>query len=286
MVDDEEDDDEEEEDDEMDMGVKEEEEDDEEEDGMERKKRMMLMGMDGVSGAPGQQQHHFQQLQIQQGVGLVQGGGGPVQVGGGGGGGMGVRRSRPKEEKERTKLRERHRRAITARILSGLRRHGNYNLRVRADINDVIAALAREAGWMVLPDGTTLPPPTRSPHNTRPPAPAPAVATTPLMVASQSPPASSLRGASGFRSSVEYRPCRLKGVFTPTSASSFDGSSGGRTRPGAGIGEEGDHSSLLGNCLAGDDKQVIDLPPRVKERDFAGTPYVPVYVMLPVSWNC
>lgn len=70
----------------------------------------------------------------------------------------GSRRSRPAEEKERTKLRERHRRAITGRILSGLRRHGNYNLRVRADINEVIAALAREAGWIVLPDGTTLPP--------------------------------------------------------------------------------------------------------------------------------
>lgn len=69
-----------------------------------------------------------------------------------------IRRCRPKEEKERTKLRERHRRAITARILAGLRRHGNYNLRVRADINDVIAALAREAGWVVLPDGTTFPP--------------------------------------------------------------------------------------------------------------------------------
>lgn len=69
----------------------------------------------------------------------------------------GSRRSRPVEEKERTKLRERHRRAITARILAGLRRHGNYNLRVRADINDVIAALAREAGWVVLPDGTTFP---------------------------------------------------------------------------------------------------------------------------------
>jgi len=68
-----------------------------------------------------------------------------------------ARRSRPQEEKERTKLRERHRRAITARILAGLRRHGNYNLRVRADINDVIAALAREAGWVVLPDGTTFP---------------------------------------------------------------------------------------------------------------------------------
>lgn len=72
--------------------------------------------------------------------------------------GMGtIRRCRPKEEKERTKLRERHRRAITARILAGLRRHGNYNLRVRADINDVIAALAREAGWVVMPDGTTYP---------------------------------------------------------------------------------------------------------------------------------
>lgn len=69
----------------------------------------------------------------------------------------GARRCRPLEEKERTKLRERHRRAITARILAGLRRYGNYNLRVRADINDVIAALAREAGWVVLPDGTIFP---------------------------------------------------------------------------------------------------------------------------------
>lgn len=69
----------------------------------------------------------------------------------------GGRRSRGQEEKERTKMRERHRRAITARILGGLRKHGNYNLRVRADINEVIAALAKEAGWVVLPDGTTFP---------------------------------------------------------------------------------------------------------------------------------
>uniref|UniRef100_A0A0A9E0F1 Protein BZR1 homolog n=1 Tax=Arundo donax TaxID=35708 RepID=A0A0A9E0F1_ARUDO len=59
------------------------------------------------------------------------------------------RGGRPREEKERTKLRE--------RILAGLRQHGNYNLRVRADINEVIAALAREAGWVVFPDGTTFP---------------------------------------------------------------------------------------------------------------------------------
>lgn len=66
------------------------------------------------------------------------------------------RRIREREkEKERTKLRERQRRAITSRILSGLRQYGNYTLPARADINDVIAALAREAGWTVDSDGTT-----------------------------------------------------------------------------------------------------------------------------------
>lgn len=29
--------------------------------------------------------------------------------------------------------------------------------------------------------------------------------------------------------------------------------------------------------------QIGDIPPRLPERNFAGTPYVPVYVMLPVS---
>lgn len=117
---------EEEDDEEMEMEVKEEEDNEEE--------RIANASMaDGTEGSI----MRFQQNQMQQ-----QGG---------------VRRSRPKEEKERTKMRERHRRAITARILAGLRKHGNYNLRVRADINDVIAALAREAGWVVLPDGTTFP---------------------------------------------------------------------------------------------------------------------------------
>ena len=117
---------EEEDDEEMEMEVKEEEDNDE-----ERIANASMAG--GTEGSI----MRFQQNQMQQ-----QGG---------------VRRSRPKEEKERTKMRERHRRAITARILAGLRKHGNYNLRVRADINDVIAALAREAGWVVLPDGTTHP---------------------------------------------------------------------------------------------------------------------------------
>ncbi|KAJ4807009.1 Beta-amylase [Rhynchospora pubera] len=67
------------------------------------------------------------------------------------------RREREKE-KERTKLRERHRRAITSRMLSGLRQHGNFPLPARADMNDVLAALAREAGWVVEADGTTYRP--------------------------------------------------------------------------------------------------------------------------------
>lgn len=67
------------------------------------------------------------------------------------------RREREKE-KERTKLRERHRRAITSRMLSGLRQHGNFQLPARADMNDVLAALAREAGWVVEADGTSYRP--------------------------------------------------------------------------------------------------------------------------------
>ena len=68
------------------------------------------------------------------------------------------------KEKERTKLRERHRRAITSRMLAGLRQYGNFPLPARADMNDVLAALAREAGWVVETDGTTYrqsPPPSQ-----------------------------------------------------------------------------------------------------------------------------
>eukprot|EP00249_Psilotum_nudum_P007551 c20649_g2_i1 orf=930-1850(+) len=59
------------------------------------------------------------------------------------------------KEREKTKLRERKRRAITGKILAGLRKHGNYQLPPRADINDVLKALAAEAGWIVESDGTT-----------------------------------------------------------------------------------------------------------------------------------
>ncbi|XVE57262.1 hypothetical protein DITRI_Ditri04bG0077500 [Diplodiscus trichospermus] len=73
------------------------------------------------------------------------------------------------KEKERTKLRERHRRAITSRMLAGLRQYGNFPLPARADMNDVLAALAREAGWTVEPNGTTYrhSPPPLSQHQQR-----------------------------------------------------------------------------------------------------------------------
>ncbi|KAI4367971.1 hypothetical protein MLD38_016592 [Melastoma candidum] len=40
-------------------------------------------------------------------------------------------------------------------MLAGLRQYGNFPLPARADMNDVITALARYAGWTVEADGTT-----------------------------------------------------------------------------------------------------------------------------------
>ncbi|KAG6695749.1 hypothetical protein I3842_09G113400 [Carya illinoinensis] len=69
---------------------------------------------------------------------------------------------RTETEKEKTKMRERQRRAITTNIFHGLRKHGGYHLSPRADINEVLRELAKEAGWIVQPDGTTY----RSSHGT------------------------------------------------------------------------------------------------------------------------
>lgn len=58
-------------------------------------------------------------------------------------------------ERENNKRRERKRRAIAARIFSGLRQFGNYKLPKHCDNNEVLKALCLEAGWTVEEDGTT-----------------------------------------------------------------------------------------------------------------------------------
>ncbi|KAE9621227.1 hypothetical protein Lal_00028222 [Lupinus albus] len=250
---------------EMEMDVKEVDDDDYEEE-ENRGEHGIVLGMVEMDGRNGivsvDGDNRFQQHQLFE-----------DQVGTPGGG---TRRCRPLEEKERTKLRERRRRAITARILAGLRRHGNYNLRVRADINDVIAALAREAGWVVLPDGTTFP---SSSQGQRPTA---GNSTTITSSSSHGPsqqtPSTSLGGvASGYRSSTKYNTCQMKGVFIP--ARSLDNPSM------AGDGEEQRENRPLIGCSMHnvDAKQIVNIPPRLTESDLAGTPYIPVYMMLPLG---
>ncbi|XP_021849858.2 beta-amylase 7 isoform X2 [Spinacia oleracea] len=199
-----------------------------------------------------------------------------------------AKRPRPLEEKERTKLRERHRRAITARILAGLRRHGNYNLRVRADINDVIAALAREAGWVVLPDGTTFPSQSQDSRPSGEPS-IPAAVPSSQMLPQQTLSASFKGVCPGYQNSVEYDTCQMKGVSVPT-ASPYDVSSSPHSHASSTVGSRGEridnhlHISSSVDIVA--NKQVVDsVDPssRLHEHDFAGTPYIPVYVMLPLG---
>ncbi|XP_068654993.1 protein BZR1 homolog 1-like [Aristolochia californica] len=59
------------------------------------------------------------------------------------------------KERENNKRRERRRRAIAAKIFSGLRALGNYKLPKHCDNNEVLKALCSEAGWVVEEDGTT-----------------------------------------------------------------------------------------------------------------------------------
>lgn len=262
-----------EDDEELGMGMKDDDDEDADydENGGEHGNVSGMVEIDGGSGMGTgacdnrfQQHHEFQE-----------------QVGTPGGGN---RRSRPVEEKERTKLRERRRRAITARILAGLRRHGNYNLRVRADINDVIAALAREAGWVVLPDGTTFP--SKSQGQMPAGGNSAVVTSSSSHVPSQQPPSVSLKGvASGYGSPLEYSACPMKDVFIP-SPSPYDLSSSSRSQTSMVGDREAQRDNpplIVGSIDTINEKQIADIPPRLPERDFAGSPYVPVYVMLPLG---
>ncbi|KAL0378095.1 UNVERIFIED_CONTAM: protein BZR11 [Sesamum radiatum] len=76
------------------------------------------------------------------------------------------------KERENNKRRERRRRAIAAKIYSGLRAQGNYKLPKHCDNNEVLKALCAEAGWIVEEDGTTYrkgckPPPVQDPIASR-----------------------------------------------------------------------------------------------------------------------
>ncbi|CAI0473532.1 unnamed protein product [Linum tenue] len=59
------------------------------------------------------------------------------------------------KERENNKRRERRRRAIAAKIYTGLRSQGNFRLPKHCDNNEVLKALCAEAGWIVEEDGTT-----------------------------------------------------------------------------------------------------------------------------------
>ncbi|KAL1087121.1 hypothetical protein V6Z11_D08G161100 [Gossypium hirsutum] len=101
------------------------------------------------------------------------------------------------------------------------------------------------------------------------------------------PPPATLQGvSSGYRTTVEYNACRMKGVFMPT-PSPYDLSS---TAPAQSLGVVADGGEqterlplIAGSTQVINDKQIIGLPTKLPERDFAGTPYVPVYVMLPLG---
>ncbi|KAM3295192.1 hypothetical protein ACQJBY_037829 [Aegilops geniculata] len=216
------------------------------------------------------------------------------------------RRGRGREEKERTKARERRRRAVTGRILAGLRRHGGFGLRSRADVNEVVAALARHAGWVVLPDGTTFP--SSHPH---PQTPRPAMLAPALSLSSPSPsaaaalptllPVSSSSCAPGIAvPPLAARPISRRAGCAPalrTAAASSSPFAVPRAVPEGGpaspllavpVPDDEDADAAMDGGDGGEQtglatRPVVSPPRPPPERDFAGTPYVPVYVMLPLG---
>lgn len=116
-------------------------------------------------------------------------------------------------EKEKTKIRERQRRAITTKIFNGLRKHGGYKLSPRADINEVLRHLAKEAGWLVEPDGTTY----RSNVLNCCPACGVSKASTPTAIATPTPSSTVVMG--GGECSTTASPLRLPELNSSSSGS-------------------------------------------------------------------
>ncbi|KAI3688909.1 hypothetical protein L2E82_46841 [Cichorium intybus] len=127
---------------------------------------------------------------------MWEGGSSSMTVVEGGGGSGGGRRKPSWRERENNRRRERRRRAIAANIYNGLRAQGNYDLPKHCDNNEVLKALCKEAGWVVLPDGTTFrkgckPPPAMEFGST-------STNTTPCSSRKPSPPSSSFPSPSHF----------------------------------------------------------------------------------------
>ncbi|KAK9144097.1 hypothetical protein Sjap_004000 [Stephania japonica] len=221
-----------------------------------------------------------------------------------GGGEEGKGKKEREREKERTKLRERHRRAITSRMLAGLRQYGNFTLPARADMNDVLAALAREAGWTVDSDGTTYrsspppPPPHHHPHHPTSPYPARSME-TPL-------PGAPMKGCT-LKGSLDCQPSsvlRIDGNLSPASLDSVvvadrDSKSPSPMNSSDCIEADQDgHGSILPTticfkecmstvnceCVLNADG-CLHLMGEIHHGEhgtgFIGSPYVPVYVSLP-----
>ncbi|KAF5735145.1 hypothetical protein HS088_TW15G00645 [Tripterygium wilfordii] len=180
--------------------------------------------------------------------------------------GSGKPKKEREKEKERTKLRERHRRAITSRMLAGLRQYGNFPLPARADMNDVLAALAREAGWTVEADGTTY-------RQSLPPS---QMAAFPVRSVESPLSTSTLKNCS-VKSSLDSQPpvLRIDENLSPASLDSVV-MAASNTR-----GEKYASVSPINSveCLEAD-QLIQDCRPGDHENDFCSTPYVPVYVTL------
>ncbi|CAN6271307.1 unnamed protein product [Urochloa humidicola] len=175
-------------------------------------------------------------------------------------------------EKERTKLRERHRRAITSRMLAGLRQHGNFPLPARADMNDVLAALARAAGWTVHPDGTTF----RS--SNQPPLPPPPPQLGMFQVGSVETPAF----INTLNSYMIGTPLDSQASALQTddslSPSSLDSVVAERSIKTENYGNSSSANSL--NCMDNDQQL---LRSSAVAGDYTKTPYIPVYASLPIG---
>ncbi|XP_020600192.1 beta-amylase 8 isoform X2 [Phalaenopsis equestris] len=188
-------------------------------------------------------------------------------------------RKEREKEKERTKLRERHRRAITSRMLAGLRQHGNFPLPARADMNDVLAALAREAGWTVDLDGTTYrtsptppPPPILPPHAAAAP-PHPPSQLAPFQVHSiESPLSATSMKNRAIKASLDSQQSFLK-IDEGLSSSSLDS---------VVIAERDIKNNKFNNSSPINSSECVDAEQGALEQDgdFVGTPYIPVYIML------